>query len=451
MNNSVSTSPLSKYSFDSVLNTYPQAKKIWIACSGGMDSSVLLHLIFSNKDKIGKTLEVVYVNHGLQEDSVKWGEFCRSQCKGYDLSFTQLNINESVPKGDSIEAWAREKRYALIAQVMGKDDLLFTAHHQDDQVETFFLQALRGAGPRGLSSMPLFKRIANGIHVRPLLNYCRNELLSYANENELSWQEDLSNADTKFDRNYLRNKIMPAFEGRWPAYRETISRLVNHQQDCKSLMNEIGLADLEQASHENTLNLEMVKSLSVARQKNIIFTWLQVLQLESPGSKHINQIISDLINSTSDNAPCVNWKNVEVRKYRALLYASNSIDKNIESINYDWDLQTPLKIMGEVLVAKPETGIGLSKVKINNAKISVQHRQGGEKIQPSNTAHSKTVKQLFQERGVLPWLRDRFPLVYVDDNLAAIPGIYVNINYSAEKSQASWLIEWSGYDKAVQS
>jgi tRNA(Ile)-lysidine synthase len=216
-------------------------------------------------------------------------------------------------------------------------------------------------------------------------------------------------------------------------------------------MNEIGLADLEQASHENTLNLEMVKSLSVARQKNIIFTWLQVLQLESPGSKHINQIISDLINSTSDNAPCVNWKNVEVRKYRALLYASNSIDKNIESINYDWDLQTPLKIMGEVLVAKPETGIGLSKVKINNAKISVQHRQGGEKIQPSNTAHSKTVKQLFQERGVLPWLRDRFPLVYVDDNLAAIPGICVNINYSAEKSQASWLIEWSGYDKAVQS
>jgi tRNA(Ile)-lysidine synthase len=451
MNNAVSTSPLSEYSFDSILNIFPQSKKIWIAYSGGMDSSVLLHLVFSNKDKIRQTIEVVYVNHGLQEKSTEWGEFCRVLCEKYDLPFTQLNIDETVPKGDSIEAWAREKRYALIAQLMNKDELLFTAHHQDDQVETFFLQALRGAGPRGLSAMPLFKKIANSIHVRPLLGFCRNELLTYANENKLSWQEDLSNADTKFDRNYLRNNIIPAFEQRWPAYRETISRLVNHQQDCKSLMDEIGLEDLKLASHENCLNLDVIKRLSVVRQKNIIFTWLQVLQLETPGSRHINQIMSDLINSTSENTPCVNWKNVEVRRYRKLLYASNSLNKDVESINYEWDLASPLTVMDEVLVAKANSGIGISKERIKNKKIRVQYRQGGEKIQPSKKAHSKTVKQLFQERGVLPWLRDRFPLIYVNDKLAAIPGVCVDIGYSAEENESSWEIEWSGYDKAIQS
>ncbi len=451
MNNPISTNPLASYSFDPILSAFPQAKKIWIACSGGMDSCVLLHLIFSNKEKIGQSLEIVYVDHGLQDESAEWGDFCRMQCSSYDLPFTQLNINETLPKGESVEAWAREKRYALITQIMNKGDLLFTAHHQDDQVETFFLQALRGAGPRGLSSMPLFKDITNGIHVRPLLNFCRNELLSYANENNLSWQEDLSNADTKFDRNYLRNNIIPVFENRWPAYRETISRLINHQQDCASLMNEVGLEDLKLVSHENKLRLDTLRSLSVTRQKNIIFAWLQELQLEMPGSKHINQIFSGLINSTSDSAPCVNWKDVEIRKYRTLLYASNKIKKDVDSIAYGWDLARPLKIMDETLIAKMEIGSGLSKEKIKNSKISVQYRHGGEKIKPNNNTHSKTVKQLFQEQGVLPWVRDRFPLVYVNDTLAVIPGVCVDINYSAGIDEPSWQIEWSGYNNAIQS
>ena len=248
-----------------------------------MDSSVLLHMVFSNREKIGKSFGVVYVDHGIQEDSLGWGDFCKTQCDYYGLCFTKININEKVPKGSSIEAWAREKRYELIGQVMNKNDLLFTAHHQDDQVETFFLQALRGAGPRGLSSMPLFKDITNAIHVRPLLNYSRSELKFYAKEKKLSWQEDSSNTDTKFDRNYLRNKVIPAFEKRWPSYRKTISRLIVHQQECASLMSEIGLQDLKIVSHKKQLNLNMLRDLSVARQKNIIFIWLQKLQIDQRG------------------------------------------------------------------------------------------------------------------------------------------------------------------------
>ncbi|MAS81299.1 MAG: tRNA lysidine(34) synthetase TilS [Legionellales bacterium] len=447
----MSTSRLSQFSFDLILNTFPQTKKIWIACSGGMDSSVLLHLVFSHREKIGKSFGVIYVDHGIQRQSDEWGDFCRSQCDYYGLSFTQININEKVPKCSSVEAWARKKRYELIAQVMNKGDLLFTAHHQDDQVETFFLQALRGAGPRGLSSMPIYKDIANATHVRPLLNYCRSELKLYAEENRLSWQVDPSNMDTKFDRNYLRHSVIPVFEKRWSSYRKTILRSLEHQQECASLMREIGLEDFKNVSHKKQLSLNLLRNFSVTRQKNIIFIWLQKLELESPNSKHINQIISDLINSKSDNENCVNWKNIEVRKYKKLLYAFRRKHKNIDSINLKWEIPSPLKIMNETLIVKTEIGCGLSKKNIENKNISVQYRVGGEKLRLNNFSKSKTVKQLFQERGVLPWERDRFPMIYVNGMLVAIPGMCTDIGYLAADDEPSWKIVWSGYEKAVES
>lgn len=452
MKKSVSTNSLSRYNFISLLSSFPDVEKFWIACSGGMDSSVLLHLFYSNKSQIKQSLEVIYVNHGLQEKSVDWGEFCKKQCQHYEIPFTQLEINEECPKGVSIEEWAREKRYSLIAQTMNKNDVLFTAHHQDDQVETFFLQALRGAGPRGLVSMPSIKKFVNGFHARPLLQFQRSEIQRYANDNDLVWHDDNSNYDTRYDRNYLRHKILPRIEERWPAYRETISRTINHQNEYKSLLDEIAYNDMKLALHKNNmcLSLEIIQKLSFERQKNLVFVWLDELRLDSPGSKHMAQIISDIINSTTDKSPCVNWKDVEVRRYRNLLYASKIMNKHNVKIKFDWDPESPLTILEETLIAKPEIGKGISKANTKNAKFVVRYRQGGEKIHPDNLAHSKTVKQLFQERGVLPWQRDRIPLIYINEKLAVIPGFCVDKNYSAAKDESSWDIQWSGYDKVIQ-
>lgn len=448
----MSSSSLSEYSFSSLLKSFPQTEKIWIAYSGGMDSSVLLHLVHENISSIEQSLEVVYVNHGLHEKSNEWAEFCRRQCKDYGVTFTQLDIKEALPKGCSIEAWAREQRYSLLAEIMNDNDLLLTAHHQDDQVETFFIQALRGGGPRGLASMPLYKKTMKGIHVRPLLEFRHSELATYAKEHELSWHDDPSNAETRYDRNYLRHKVLSIVEQRWPAYRETISRLVSHQQDYKVLLDEIGREDLSRVLSADTFNLQVdqLRKLSVERQKNILFTWIQERQLEPPGSKHIKKIISDLITADNDNAPCVNWKDVELRRYRNGLYASKRLVMPIENNKYEWNILETLIIEDEVLMASSESGTGVSKDKVKNKKVIVQYRQGGEKLKPHNKTHSKTVKQLFQERGVLPWLRDRFPLIYVDEELAVIPGLCIDKKYAADKDEPSWKIEWSGYNKAVQ-
>ncbi len=443
---------LCKDSFLSDLNQFSASGKFWIACSGGMDSSVLLHLFYSNKNKIDQDMEIIYINHGLQEEANDWAVFCEKQSLQYDIPFTQLQVIEVCPKGSSVEAWAREKRYSLIEEVMNKNDVLFTAHHQDDQVETFFLQALRGAGPRGLASMPLVKKYAKALHARPLLKYSRSELKRYAEENNIIWKNDKSNLDVRYDRNYFRHKIMPVIEERWPAYRETINRLINHQKESRMLLDEVAKDDINLAQHKNmmSLDLDVIQNLSIERQKNLIFLWLKELNLNSPGSKNIDQIISDIIYSATEKSPCVNWENVEVRRYKNLLYAFKMMSEHDVNVEYTWKLENILDISDETLVAKSECGKGISKLKTENADFVIRYRQGGEKIHPDNLSHSKTVKQLFQEQSVLPWLRDRIPLIYINSELAVIPGFCIDKSYSADKNESSWDIHWSGYENVIQ-
>ena len=435
-----------------LLDSFSESKKIIVAYSGGIDSSALLHLLNSIKNELKQSIEVIYINHGLHKKSLDWGKFCEDECNEYNIPFKLISINEKCPNGVSIESWARNKRYSIISKEMNKNDILLTGHHMDDQVETFFLQILRGSGPRGLSCMPAIKKFKNGFHVRPFLNIQRNELEEYINANNINWQEDESNSDTRYDRNYLRHSVLPYFGVAWPSYCQSISKSINHQIESMTILNEIALEDMEKTLCKNLINLNVIilKRLSVARQKNLIFYWRDSLNLDKPGSKHMEQIISTLINSGYDKCPCVNWKNTEIRKYRDHLYAFKSIHEHDENIEINWNTKSPLKIQGETLVAKESHGKGVSKSIIEDARITIRYRHGGEKIYTNSSSHSKTVKQLFQESGVLPWLRDRIPLIYINEELAVIPGFCVGKKYSASKDEKSLDIYWSGYTKVIQ-
>lgn len=445
-------STLSRNTFLSVLQELGKVNKFWLAYSGGMDSSVLLHLFYLNKEKVKHPIEVLYVNHGLQQEADDWAVFCQKQCEKYDFPFTELTVSESCPTGESIEAWAREKRYQLIGDIMNPNDVLFSGHHKDDQVETFFLQAFRGAGARGLSAMPLIKKKKDIFYARPLLNYSREEIKHYANQQGLNWQEDKSNSDSRYDRNYFRHKISPIIENRWPSYRETINRVIGHQKETKLLLDELAIEDINNAKHDNEISLDIntIKTLSEARQKNLLFVWLEQLGLQIPGSRHIEKVISDIINSDLDKSPCVNWADVEIRRYKNTLYASKKLQDYDADTEFKWQPENILNVFEETLMAKQAKGVGVSQNKVNGTHFIVRFRKGGEKIKPGNSSHSKTLKQLFQERSVLPWYRNKIPLVYVNDELAAIPGFCVDKKYMAEKDEASWDIHWSGFDKAIQ-
>ena len=443
---------LSQFNINKLLDSFPDSRRILIAYSGGIDSSVLLHLLCSIRSKLKQALEVIYIDHGLQKESSDWGEFCRQECIKYNVPFALMKINESCPENLSVEGWARDKRYSLISKLVRKNDILFTAHHQDDQVETFFLQIFRSAGPRGLSSMPVFKKFGDGFHARPFLIFSRKEIEKYAKNNNISWQEDNTNCDIRYDRNYLRHNILAELDNKWPSYRKSVCRTINHQKECLMLIDEIGLEDMTAVLYKNSMNLniKLIKKFSIPRQKNIIFFWLNSLNFEKPTSKHMDQIMMTLINSRIDKTPCVNWRNTEIRRYGDLLYASRIINSNDLNLEINWNTKTPLNIHGETLIANETFGRGISKTTIKDAEIVIRYRHGGEKIYSNSIVHSKSIKKLFQEHRVLPWFRNRIPLIYINKQLAVVPGFCIDKNFSANENETALDIHWSGYDKVIQ-
>ena len=443
---------LSKDGLYAYLKACPESSKYWVACSGGMDSCVLLHLFYLNRSRIEQDIEIIYVNHQLQKQNDTWEVFCNKLCQQYNLKFRSLRITEDCPKEMSIEEWARDQRYSLIAEKINPNDILFTAHHLDDQIETFFLHALRGSGPRGLVAMPAVKPFAKGYHVRPLLDCARSELQHYAEQNQLDWHDDPSNEDLRFNRNYLRNKILPAIQERWPSYRSSILRMVQHQQEVKLLLDEVAEEDLGKSRIDNNrgIDLDRIQYLSAARKKNLIAYWLKSRGLNLPGSKHMNEIIASVIEASEDKVPCVNWNGVEIRRYRNILYAISPLSVHEASEKLQWNLQQTIKLLDDCLQASSTKGKGISKKYIMNDVVEIRYRQGGEKIHPCKQNFTRTVKQLFQEHGVLPWYRDRIPLIYVEEELAQIPGICIDEKFCAKNDEAAWDIKWTGYEKAIQ-
>lgn len=442
-----------EYLYKFLTNKCPPPPKYWLACSGGLDSCVLLHLFFLNKKRIKQDIGVIYVNHKLQKESKSWGSFCEKLCEIYNIDFLSLEITSLCPSKKSIEEWARDERYRLIKEQLVDNDILLTAHHLDDQVETFFLQALRGSGINGLSCMPYIKPFGSSYHVRPLLNFSRKELLQYAKTYSLDWCEDSSNLDVRFNRNYIRKLILPNIESRWPSYRKTISRLIGHQQELKLLLDEVAKEDINKTCDTKSMGIDisLIRKLSLPRKKNLIMLWIKQQKFKLPSSTHLARIISDIIDSSADKNPYVNWNGVEIRRYKNTMYAIEPFTTNSINKIYKWDLNKPLKLQSGLLEASSVKGGGLIKKSIIGSIVEVRYRKGGERIRPQNQNITKKVKKIFQEKNVLPWCRDKFPLIYINNKLAAIPGVCISEDFYANHNDDAWHIKWTAYNKALDA
>jgi tRNA(Ile)-lysidine synthase len=220
-----------------ILSGYPDAETCWVAYSGGLDSLVLLHVLANIKNKIKPKLVAVHINHGISNDADLWVEHCQKKCSNYAIELQIFSIDLTNKSDKGTEAFAREKRYEALGNLMHSHDLLLTAHHMDDQLETILLQLLRGSGPDGLVGMPQAREFSKGILLRPLLGYSREEIHDYALSESLSWIEDESNKSNRYDRNFLRNKIIPELLTRWPGALKTVLRAASHQlmQDLSSM------------------------------------------------------------------------------------------------------------------------------------------------------------------------------------------------------------------------
>ncbi|HLB57616.1 MAG TPA: tRNA lysidine(34) synthetase TilS, partial [Gammaproteobacteria bacterium] len=330
-----------------------------------------------------KSLRVVHINHGLNPQADAWEKHCRQTCEALSIPFFSKKITLDIKSGESIEALARQERYAVFRRLIKPDENIVTAHTKEDQAETFLLQLLRGAGPKGLSAMPEKKIMGAGCLLRPLLHTRRAELVHYAKLHRLKWIEDDTNAELRFNRNYLRHQIFPVLQKRWPESVFMIARSAQHCAEASSLLDELADLDLSVVQHGNQLSLEKLLSLSERRQRNVLRRWIARQGYRAPNTKHMDQIQNHLIKARSDANPIFSWDETEIRRYQNYLYLLPSVSQSNKAVKIPWDFKNPIQLPHEagVLIAVKKEGEGISAA-MDTSQVTIRFRQGGERCRP---------------------------------------------------------------------
>jgi tRNA(Ile)-lysidine synthase len=428
------------------LPIYPNIQRFLIAYSGGLDSHVLLHSLAKEQQDLGEVqLLAVHINHGLSANADKWAAHCAEQCAQLGVAFKQLEIDARAEVGESPEAAAREGRYDIIASLMEEGDCLLTAHHQDDQAETLLLQLLRGAGPRGLAAMPAYARFAEGWHARPLLGFRREQLLAYAEEAGLSWVDDETNSDTRYERNFLRHDILPLLKNRYPALAATLSRSAGLCAEAAELLATVAREDLTAVQRdEQSLSVTALQMLGEVRSRNLLHQWCRDRGLPTPSAAQLQCVWQEVIGAAVDSEPVVSWPGAEARRFRDVLYIDQPLPAHDAAQCLPWDGQQELAIspLGR-LHAEPVVGQGIAQSALQGRQLTIRFRQGGEQLRPVGRDGHHSLKKLFQEAGIPPWQRERIPLLYADDELLAVAGLWVAQEAAARGDESGLSLRWS--------
>lgn len=417
------------------LTPWRDAKAWRVAFSGGLDSTVLLHLLADlAQQHCLPPLAAVHVHHGIQAVADAWPTHCQAVCAALGLPLQVIHVQ--VPSGASLERAAREARYGAFARLTASNELLLTAQHRDDQAETLLFRLLRGAGVRGLSAIPPVRPLGGGTLLRPLLDVSRAELEGYAAEHRLSWVEDPSNADHQYSRNYLRYQVMPVLTARWPQAALSMSRSAAHLSEARGLLDELAIIDLDAAQTLSdcpwlslpSLALAPLLGLSAARQRNALSHWLSHFG-RLPDTDHWRGWDS-LRDAGAEGQPV--WRLADGELHRAagrIWWLAGAWLQPVDG-RLPWSSpQRPLPLPGNGQVAF----LGPAPA----GPLQIRYRQGGEIMHLAERGH-RDLKRLLNESAVPGFVRGRLPLLYQDERLLAV----ANLPALAANPQAGWQLQW---------
>ena len=407
-----------------------------IAFSGGLDSTVLLHLLATlSKSHSLPPLSAIHVHHGLQPAADAWPDHCRSICASLGVPLHVINVQ--VQPGASLERAARDARYGAFVAALHRHEVLLTAQHRDDQAETLLFRLLRGAGVRGLAAMPRQRALGAGELLRPLLDVSREALEAYATQQGLSWIEDPSNDDHRHARNYLRQRVFPVLTERWLQASRVLARSAAHMSEAQGLLDDLARIDLASAATPGafdwlglpSLALEPLRVLPPARQRNALGFWLAPMTT-LPDSDH--WVGWDSLRDAQEDARPV-WRLAGGELHRAggrVWWLSDHWLRPVAG-PVDWPLPgTPL--------ALPDNGRVALSGKIPAGPLCVRYRQGGEVMQLPGRGH-RDLKRLLNENGVPAFIRGRLPLLYQGDQLRAI----ANLPGLDSGADGTWQLTWT--------
>ncbi len=425
------------------LDSLPNHQRLLIAYSGGLDSTVLLHVLRRLRDKT--PLQAIHIHHGLHAQADAMADFCAATTARLEIPLVTVEVIVEAA-GRGIEAAARDARYQALHEQMRVGDILLTAQHSDDQAETLILQLLRGAGPKGLAAMPALKRFGPGWLARPLLELRRDELRAWALTEDIDWREDPSNLDIALDRNYLRRQVMPLLRARWPGVATTLSRsaalCAEHDQALTTLLDRHPASP----SDADSLSLSALRDCHETEQRLILRDWLCRQGLRPPTQRHLHATLEMLLRAAPDRQPAAKLDDErQLRRYRDRLYLA-PLDSESEppSIPIPWIDGDRLTLPdGGILRSRiSTTGTGIDMAYWQTMRRSIRYRRGGERLTPAGANHGVRLKTLYQQHAIPPWRRAWIPLLYLDERLAAVGDLCVAAPFSTRSGTAVTL-HWS--------
>lgn len=411
------------------------AGSLLIAYSGGLDSMVLLHLLAS---RTGANLRALHVHHGLQPQADAWAEHCREFCVDLGVPLRVLRVTIDPRDAAGPEAAARRARYAALRGEMAHGDCLVLAHHRDDQAETVLLRLLRGSGVQGLGAMRRLCEFAPGRLWRPLLDIPRAELKAYAKANALRWIEDPHNADARYARSWLRQEIIPRLEARFAQTHESLTRTATLAAESAELLDELARSDLSSLHAGSGLDVPALLATTAPRRRNVLRFWLQTQGFETPSAAQLERVSAEVLMADKAARPCLRWRGCELRRYRDRLYAMRPLPLPPAQEALRWATGNRLALPDGCGELETETGRATG----TGSALIVRFAQGGEQLKPAGAAHARSLKNLFQEAAVPPWVRRRTPLIELDGAIACVSGVAASAAWKEFVDNSGRRLRW---------
>lgn len=407
---------------------FPQQHDFLIGLSGGVDSVVLLHLLTQYPNL---NLRAVHIHHGLSPNADHWADFCETLCQQLNIPF---ELRKVVVKGhQGLEANARAARYQAISETIRPTEVFVTAHHLDDQAETFLLALKRGSGIQGLSAMQVVSNWQNFAIFRPLLDVSKAEILHYADSQKLVWITDESNADNGFDRNFLRNQILPALNQRFTQFNQMVARSAQHCAAQQALIEELLNAELSQRiGEQNQFDIRGFEHFSALKQQQLIRLWLKKNNVVMPSQTQLQAVISALIFAKQDRNPEMKLGDKLIRRYQKTIFVTEQIEKQepiyieIPEPSSDKHIGSPLQ---NIAITRSSTELICTisgkthrfpiPIELQNQPLILKTGQTG-KIQQYGKPHREELKKIWKAHNVPVWARSTTPLLFFQDKLVAV-------------------------------
>jgi tRNA(Ile)-lysidine synthase len=414
-----------------------------VAFSGGLDSTLLLAAFCRLAGSAN--VRAAHVDHGLQAESVSWAAQCAAVTARLGVPLTTVQVDVDRTGGHGLEAAARDVRYGALREILLPGEVLLTAHHADDQLETLLLRALRGTGVRGLRGIIEFGPFAGGFLGRPLLAHTRAQLHAQARAWGLHWLEDPSNRERRHDRNFLRLQVLPHLSERWPAAAHKAQRLAAQMSDAEEILETVAQRDAQALIDPRCVPRDQLLGLAAARQRNLLRHLLRRAGLGVPSAHKIDELRLALLHARPAAHPLIRWAGGEGRVFRGQLYLLEALPPtSVHSYRAALDGRRGWSgPEGEIAFEPVVSGPGLPQSWLD-AGLELRFRGGGEQFQPLERRHSQPLKRWLQEAAIVPWMRSRIPLLFRGERLVAVADLWVADDVrAAGPDEPRWRVVWT--------